>query len=341
MPGAGSFGFAPGYPGSIRMESVTTSADTPTLPIPKRTATEIKPVPMWHSRIRRTQFLTAMVFIAPWVAGLLAFIVYPIAYTVYLSFTRYGGFNPPQYIGVDNYTRMFSDDVFRLALWNTLFYTFLAVPIGVVVAMLLAIAMNQPVREIAIYRVILYLPSVLPLFALSFIFWALLDPNQGVVNEFLRLIGLNPPNWFGDVNTAKPALVIMAQFSAGQIALVFLAGLKGIPSSLHEAAMIDGAGALSRFRNITLPLMTPVILYDLILGISLGLQIFTQPFIITGGGPANSTNVLVLYIYNNAFRFGGNMGYASAVGVFLFVLTFVIAYGVFRTSSRWVHYDLS
>ncbi len=303
----------------------------------------VNPTPrrLWDSPYRRSQFLTAMVFLAPWVIGLLAFIIYPIGYTVYLSFMRYGGFLEPEFIGLDNYTRMLNDGVFHQSLWNTLYYTFFAVPLGVVVAMALALAMNQPVREIGIYRVILYLPSVLPLFALSFIFWALLDPNAGIVNEFLRLFGLNPPNWFGNVHTAKPALVLMAQFGAGQIALVFLAGLKGIPDSLHEAAMLDGAGAMSRFFNITLPLMTPVILYDLILGISLGLQIFTQPFIITGGGPANSTNTLVFHIYNNAFRFGGNMGYASAMGVFLFVVTFLLAYVVFWTSNKWVHYDLS
>jgi multiple sugar transport system permease protein len=308
-------------------------------PIPNERAT-IKPKSWWKTRnTKRTQFLTAMLFISPWVIGLVAFILYPIFYTVYLSFTRYGGFNEPVYIGLDNYTRMFTDPVFHKALFNTLYYTLLAVPIGVVVAMILAMAMNQPLGEISVYRVILYLPSILPLFALSFIFWALLDPNQGIVNEFLRLIGLNPPNWFGNVNTAKPAIVMMAQFSAGQVALVFLAGLKGIPQSLYEAAMLDGAGAISRFWNITLPLMTPIILYDLILGISLGLQVFTQSFIITDGGPANSTNFLVFYIYNNAFRFGGNMGYASAIGVFLFALTFGLAYLIFRTSSKWVHYD--
>ena len=250
--------------------------------------------PWWRTRSRkRSQFLTAMLFISPWIIGFLAFIIYPIFYTVYLSFTRYGGFNDPVFIGLDNYSRMLSDPVFHKALFNTLYYTLLAVPIGVAVAMMLAMAMNQPLAEISVYRVILYLPSILPLFALSFIFWALLDPNQGIVNEFLRLIGLNPPNWFGNVNTAKPAIVLMAQFSAGQVALVFLAGLKGIPQSLYEASMLDGAGALSRFKNITVPLMTPVILYDLILGISLGLQVFTQSFIITDGGPANSTNFLV------------------------------------------------
>lgn len=323
------------------MKSLTTATGGAVAAAGDRSLTTPRPRSLWESPTRRSQFLTAMVFISPWVIGLLAFIVYPIGYTIYLSFTRYGGFTDPQFIGFDNYTRMFNDAVFRTALWNTLYYTFLAVPIGVAVAMILALAMNQPLREISIYRVILYLPSVLPLFALSFIFWALLDPNQGIVNEVLRMIGLNPPNWFGNVNTAKPAIVLMAQFGAGQIALVFLAALKGIPDSLHEAAMIDGAGAISRFWNITLPLMTPIILYDLILGISLGLQVFTQSFIITNGGPANSTNFLVFYIYNNAFRFGGNMGYASAIGVFLFVLTFLIAFGVFRTSSKWVHYDLT
>lgn len=323
------------------MATISTPPGEQAVAAPRPHVAKVTPKRLWDSPVRRSQFLMAMVFIAPWVIGLLAFIVYPIFYTVYLSFMRYGGFTEPEFIGLDNYTRMFNDGMFRQALWNTLYYTFLAVPIGVAVAMVLALAMNQPVREISIYRVILYLPSVLPLFAISFIFWALLDPNEGIVNEFLRLIGLNPPNWFGNVNTAKPALVIMAQFTAGQIALVFLAALKGIPSSLHEAAMIDGASALSRFWNITLPLMTPIILYDIILGVSLGLQVFTQSFIITDGGPANSTNFLVFYIYNNAFRFGGNMGYASAIGVFLFVLTFLIAYGVFRTSSKWVHYDIT
>ena len=207
-------------------------------------------------------------------------------------------------------------------------------------AMVLALAMNQNLPEIPIYRVILYLPSVLPLFALSFIVWALLDPNQGIVNEFLRSLGLSPPNWFGDPRYAKLGIVILAQFGAGQIALVFLAGLKGIPQTLHEAAMIDGAGVLSRFKNITLPLMTPVILYDIILGISLGLQAFVQSFIITDGGPAKSTTFIVNHLYDNAFRFG-QMGYASAIGVALFAITFLIAVAVFQTSHRWVHYDLT
>lgn len=297
--------------------------------------------PFSFTRTERRQLLLALVFVGPWLIGLLAFTVYPIYYTVRLSFTRYGGFNEPIWIGLANYRRLIDDDLFHTSLWNTFYFTGLAVPIGVVVAMVLALAMNQPLPEIPFYRAILFLPSVLPLFAISFIFWALLDPNQGIVNESLRSIGLSPPNWFGDVTYAKLAIVGIAQFGAGQVALVFLAGLKGIPPSLHEAGMIDGAGTLSRFKNITLPLMTPVILYDIILGISLGLQVFIYSFIITKGGPANSTTFLVYYLYDNAFRFGGNMGYASAMGVVLFVITFIIAYVVFQTSSRWVHYDLT
>ncbi len=298
-----------------------------------------QPIHWWQSKSQRKQLALAMVFIGPWIIGLLAFTVYPIYYTVQLSFTRYAGFGDPEWIGLGNYRRMLDDPLFTKALWNTIYYTGLAVPIGVVVAMVLALAMNQDMPEIPIYRVILYLPSVLPLFATSFIFWALLDPNLGIVNEFLRTLGFSPPNWFGDPDFVKIAIVIMAQFSAGQIALVFLASLKGIPQSLHEAAMIDGAGVISRFKNITLPLMTPVILYDIILGVSGGLQAFVQSYIITQGGPANSSTFIVNLLYNNAFSYG-NMGYAAAIGVFLFVLTFIIAIAVFQTSNRWVHYGM-
>lgn len=293
------------------------------------------------TRTERKNLRLALLFMSPWIIGFLAFLVYPIWYTIQLSFTQYGGFGEPQWIGLDNYRMMLNDGTFKVSLWNTFYYTALAVPIGVVVAMVLALAMNQDMPEIPIYRAILFLPSVLPLFAISFIFLTLLDPNQGIVNEFLRRFGINPPNWFGDPAYAKIGIVAIAQFGAGQIALIFLAGLKGIPRHLYEAATIDGAGIWSRFRNITLPLMTPVILYDLILGISGGLQVFTQAYIITAGGPAQSTTFYVYYLYNNAFRYGGQMGYAAAMAVVLFIVTFLIAGLVFWTSNRWVHYDLS
>lgn len=282
------------------------------------------------------QLRLASIFILPWLIGLFGFTLYPIFYTVYLSFTRYSGIKPPVWIGLDNYRRLFEDQVYSKVVWNTFYYVLMAVPIGVVVAMVLALCMNADLPEIPIYRTILYLPLV----ALSFIFMTLLDPNKGIVNQILSTVGLGTPNWFGSPQWVKPAIVVMAQFTAGQVALVFLAGLKGIPQSLYEAAMLDGAGVFSRFRNITLPLMTPVILYDLILGISGGLQVFTQSFIITGGGPAKASTFMANYIYDNAFRFN-NMGYASAQGVVLFLITFAVAGIVFTTSNKWVHYDLT
>jgi multiple sugar transport system permease protein len=302
-------------------------------------ATNLKAGPWWRSRTERKNMRLGMIFISPWIIGFLGLTLYPLVYTFYLSFTRFGGFLPPEWIGWTNFNRLFGDDLFYKSLYNTFYYTFLAVPIGVVVAMILALAMDQSLPEIPLYRTILYLPSILPLFATAFIFMTLLDPQQGLVNDMLRSIGLNPPNWFGEAQYAKIAIVGMAQFGAGQMALVFLAGLKGIDTSLYEAAEIDGAGVLNRFFKITLPLMTPVILYSLILGISSGLQVFTQSFIITNGGPANSTNFLVFNLYRNAFNYSNQMGYASAMGVILFLITVALAGLVFFTSTRWVNYD--
>lgn len=308
---------------------------------PATTAGALKAGPWWSSRTERKNLRLGLLFISPWILGFLGLILYPLIYTVYLSFTRFGGFLPPQWVGFTNYQRLWNDDLFWKSMSNTFYYTLLAVPIGVVVAMVLALAMDQQIPEIPLYRTILYLPSILPLFATAFIFMTLLDPSQGIVNDMLRSIGFNPPNWFGDARYAKIAIVGMAQFGAGQTALVLLAGLKGIPTSLYEAAEIDGAGVLNRFFKITVPLMTPVILYSLILGISSGLQVFTQSYIITNGGPANSTNFLVFNLYRNAFNYSNQMGYASAMGVILFVITVAMAGLVFFTSNRWVHYDMT
>jgi len=300
-------------------------------------------VSRWHlSKRERKSLLTGLLFISPWIVGFLAFLVYPMYYTIRISFTKYSGFGEPSWIGWANYERMFNDDLFWTALYNTFYYTGLAVPIGAAVAMFLALAMNAPLPEVPIYRAILYLPSILPAFALSFVYVALLSPTLGMVNRAMINIGLPNVNWFGDPTYAKIALVALAQFGAGQVALIFLAGLKGIPPSLYEAAALDGAGVWRKFWNITIPMMTPVILYDLILGISLGVQIFTEIVIIFGndppGNPANSTLSYVLYLYNNGFRYS-QMGYAAALAWMMFLLTMVLAAIIFRWSKRWVHYE--
>lgn len=292
------------------------------------------------TRGERRQLLVGLAFISPWLIGFAVFLAYPIYYSLRLSFTYYTGFGVPEYIGLDNYRFMWNDSLFWTSLVNTLYYTGLSIPIGMIVAMALAIAMNQEVREIPIYRAAFYLPSLLPLFAVSFIFIALLDPRRGIVSRFLGWFGVPTIDWFGDPDTAKLALIILAQFGAGQMALIYLAGLKAIPLTLYDAAEMDGAGIWRKFVNITLPLMTPVILYNVILGISAGLQVFTQAYIITNGGPANSTTFYVFYLYNNAFRYS-QFGYASAMAWVLFLITFLLAILVFRLASKRVHYDLS
>src|SRR2546429_8332735 len=226
---------------------------------------------------------TALPFIAPWIVGFIAFTLYPIFYSLYLSFTRYSGFGDATPVGFENYAHMASDPLFWQALGNTFYYTALAVPVGVVVAIALAMMMNQNVREVALYRAAFYLPSILPLFALTFIFIVLLNPGFGLVDYVLELVGLPAVHWLGDAHWTKISIVLLAQLGAGGPALIFLPSLRAGPSELYQAAKLEGAGPLSRFWRITLPLITPVILFDLIYGTILGVQIFTPAFVLAGG----------------------------------------------------------
>ena len=292
-----------------------------------------------RGRLKRRNFLIGLLFISPWAVGFVAFLVYPIASNVWYSFTDYSGFGDAEYIGLENYRRMADDHLFWKSLYNTLYYTLLAVPVGVVVAIALAVAMNQAVREVAVYRAAIFLPSILPIFALSFIFVWILNPRYGLVNHALGVVGVESINWLGDPTWARLSIVMLAQLGAGQFALIFLAGLRAIPASLYEAAEIDGAGGVRRFRHITLPLLTPLILYDIVIGLGLGLQIFTQAYIITEGGPNNATLFYVLYLYRQAFRYG-DFGYAAALSWVLFLISLALALLVFRTARRWVHYEL-
>ena len=284
-----------------------------------------------------------LLFVSPWILGFLAFQLYPIGYSLRLGFTQYTGFGNPTFVGFENFRRLFSDPLFWKSAYNTMYYTVWAVPVGVVIAVVLALGMNQKVREVAVYRALLYIPSILPIFAISFVWVMFSNPRYGLLNYFSRSIGLPIIDWTGDPRWTKPSLVILAQLGAGGPALIFLAGLRAIPSSLFESARIDGAGPISRFFRITLPLITPVILYDLILGLSLGLQIFTQAYVIAGSGytvgPDDSLLFYVLYVYRNAFQFS-RMGYASALVWVLFMVSLGLALLVFRWGRSWVHYEI-
>lgn len=290
-------------------------------------------------RYHRRELRWGLLFISPWIVGFGAFVAYPMINAGYLSFTRFSGFGDARWIGLGNYARLFRDDLFWLSMWNTAYYVALAVPVGLVVALILALAMNQRLKEVAWYRTAFYLPSILPLFALSLIFIWLLNPRFGLFNYVLSLLNLSGPNWLGDPRWSKIALVLVAQLGAGQAAVIFLAGLRAIPQTLYDAATIDGAGDLQKLLRITLPLLTPALLYNLISAIGVNLQIFTQAYIMTNGGPADSTLFYALYLYRNAFTYA-EMGYASAMSWILFLLNLALALFVFTRARRWVHYEV-
>lgn len=295
----------------------------------------------WTAREKR-QLRVGLLFISPWIVGVIVFVFYPLVYSFAISLTRYSGMQTPEWVGLGNYIAAFNDPLTRISVGNTLFYAGLAVPLGLVIALLLALAMNRNVREVAVYRTALYVPSLVPAFAMSFIFIVFVNPQFGLFNQFLSLFGGENVNLLGDRTTAKIVIVLMAQLAAGNAALIYLAGLRNIPSTMYEAARVDGAGIWRQFRSITLPLLSPVILFNLITGISGALQVFTEAYVLTNGegGPDNGTLFYMLYLYRNAFSYA-QLGYASALAVLLFLAGILLAGLVFYLSKRFVHYDVS
>jgi multiple sugar transport system permease protein len=291
-------------------------------------------------RLQRRNLRTGLLFISPWIVGFVLFLAYPVVYNFRLGLTRFSGFTTPVWVGLANYRAMIHDPLFWTSIYNTMYYVVLAVPIGVVVAILMALAMHQRVREVPIYRTALYLPAVAPVFALSLVFIWFLNPRYGMLNYLITLVHLPSINWLGDPTWTKLAMVMLAQLQAGQYALIFLAAIRAVPNALHEAAVLDGANGWQRFRNVTLPLITPVILYDIIIGLGLGLQIFVPAYIMTGGGPLNATMFNALYIYTNAFEYS-RMGYAAAMSGTLFVINVVLAVLVYWSARYWVHYEVT
>jgi len=298
------------------------------------------------SRLGRNNLKNGLLFISPWIIGFVGLQIYPILYSFYLSTTEYSGFGKATFIGLANFKSLGADPLLLKTIGNTLFYTALAVPVGIVVAIVLALCMNQKVREVSVYRAILYLPSILPTFALVFVWILFTNPQFGVLNRLFVALGLPIIDWIGDANFTKPSFVILAQYGAGGPALIFLASLRSIPVDLYESAEIDGAGVFRKFFFITLPMLTPIILYQIIMGLSGGLQIFTQAYVMISGarsagvaGPQNSLYFYVVYIFQNAFKYS-RMGYAACLSVLFFAVSVVIAMVVFRWGRSWVNYDV-
>jgi multiple sugar transport system permease protein len=280
------------------------------------------------------------VFISPWIVGYLCFTLGPMMGSLLLSFCKYDLANL-QFVGAANYERLFTNDpLFWKSLWNTATYTLFAVPLGLTGSLLLAVFLNQKVKGLALYRTLYYIPSLVPAVATALLWNYVFNANFGILNNSLRSVGMsNPPQWLQDPNWAMPAFVIMSLWGiGGGRMIIFLAGLQGIPDSYYEAADIDGAGALSKFRHITLPMLTPMIFFNMVLGIVGSFQVFTAAYIMTGGGPANATLFYVLYLFRQAFE-EFRMGYASAMAWVLFIILLVFTGIQFWQAKKWVFYE--
>jgi len=283
--------------------------------------------------------VTFYLLISPWLIGLVCFVLGPIVASFVISFMRWDMISPAKLIGLENYRHMFTEDpLFWKSLGNTLFFTFVRVPLALVVALGLALLMNQGVRGIGVFRSIFYLPSVVSGVAVSMLWVWVFNPNFGIMNAALEAIGIRGPGWFTDPNLALSTLVLVSLYNVGGTAVIFLAGLKNIPVSLYEASDLDGASAWQKFIYITIPQLTPTILFNLIMLLITSFQTFTEPLIITNGGPVNSTLLFNLYLYQNAFSYS-KLGYACAMAWIMFVITMACSAYVFKTSKRWVYYE--
>ena len=291
-----------------------------------------------RSRYFRSQWRGGWISASPWIIGFIVFTGGPILFSIVISFCDYDILNPARFVGFANYHWMFTQDaLFWKSIWNTAFMI-IGIPLGMALSLGIALLLNLEVRGVAVWRTFFFLPSIVPAVASSILWIWIFNPNVGLLNSVLAAFGIHGPNWLQDEHTSKPALILMGLWSAGGGMIIWLAGLKGISATYYEAAALDGAGAWQQFRHITLPLLTPYIFFNLIMGLIGTLQIFTQAFIVTQGGPVDSTLFYAYHLFNNAFRFL-QMGYASALGWFLFIAVFALTLLQLRLSKRWVHYE--
>ncbi|MGE6742689.1 carbohydrate ABC transporter permease [Allorhizobium pseudoryzae] len=279
-----------------------------------------------------------LIYLSPYILGLMVFTALPFAASFYLSFTDYNLMSAPVFTGLDNYWKLFTGDrTFRKSLWVTLVYVFTTVPLKLAFALFIAVILNYKLKFINFFRTAFYVPSILGGSIAIAVMWRYLFADVGIVNMALQGIGLEPVNWFGDPTNALFTITLLRLWQFGSAMVIFLAALQSIDKSLYEAASIDGAGKFSTFWHITMPLITPVIFFNLIMQMVQAFQEFNGPYIITQGGPLKSTYLLPLYIYEEAFkRF--DMGYASAIAWVLFVIIMVLTVIAFWSSRHWVYY---
>jgi len=290
------------------------------------------------SQLRRKEELTAYLFLLPWIIGFVVFTAGPIIASIYLSLTSYDLFSSPKFVGLSNFKEMFfKDKLFWHSLKVTTIYSVVSVPLNIAIGYTLALLLNQKIKGLAWFRTIYYMPAVVSGVSVAILFQWIFNPELGLVNAILSKFGIQGPRWFASVQWALPTFIIMSLWSVGGGIVIYLAGFQGIPTELYESAELDGAGGLEKLRYITIPLTTPVIFLQLIMGIIGSFQVFTQAYVITAGGPANATLFYVLYLYQNGWQFF-RMGYASALAWVLFAIIVTLTLVIFRTSGRWVYY---
>lgn len=287
---------------------------------------------------RRREAVVGYLFLSPWILGFLIFLIGPMLASFYLSFTQYKVIKAPTWVGLANYERMFSDELFYHSLKVTITYTVISVPLGIMAALGVAMLLNQKIVVSGLFRTIFYLPSIISGVAVAIVFAWIFNFRFGILNYLLSLLGIAGPNWLGSPRWALWAFVLMSLWGIGGNVVIFLAALQGVPQTLYEAAEIDGAGSWHRFRYITLPMISPAVLFVFVIGIIATFQTFTQSYILTGGGPANATLFYLLYLYKNAFNWF-EMGYASALAWVLFLVIMLCTLVLLRSSMLWVHYE--
>jgi multiple sugar transport system permease protein len=294
------------------------------------------------SRRRKKEALFFWLFISPWLIGFVGFLLGPMIASVYISLTEWDSFTAPQWVGLDNYTKALTEDpVFWKALGNTFFFALVSVPLGLVIGVWLANLLNKRVKGRKLFRTFIYLPTLVPLVATAMVFKMVLAPS-GPLNDILGWFGIDGPEWLLSATWIKPALVILSVWGAGGATVLLLSAMNGIPRELYEAAEIDGASSWRQFWSVTFPQITPVIFFNLIMGLIGAFQIFSQVYILAPGGnvggPDNASQMMVTLLFQEAFSFY-HFGYASAIAWLLFIVILVFTLIAFRTAGKWVFYE--
>jgi multiple sugar transport system permease protein len=292
------------------------------------------------SWLRRREAIEGYLFLLPWLIGYICFSGGPILASAYLSFTKYNVLLPPKLIGFGNYLyALTKDELFLPAILKTFYYAILVIPPAIILSLAVAILLNQKLRATAFWRTMFFLPTLTPIVAAAILWRFMLNPDIGLINFLLAQIGIKGPGWLASIEWAIPSLALVGLWTSvgGSQMIIFLAGLQNIPLELVEAAEIDGAGSWTRFWAITLPMVTPTIFFNLVLGIIFALRTFDVAFVATNGGPARATWFISLHIYQNAFV-SFDMGYASALSWMFFIILFIVTFFQFRISGSWVYY---